>query len=336
MQIFWFLMLAAFVVVYAILDGFDLGVGALLPFITKNDQEREQAHASIGPVWNGNEVWLLAGGGVMFMAFPRLYASAFSGFYLALMLVLWLLMLRGIGYEFRHAHPSPLWKGLWDTAFSVSSALLAVLFGVAVGNVLRGVPLNAQGEFQGSFALMLNPFALVAGVLCLVTLCLHGAAYLTAKADGALQARARQWAGGFAVIAAALAAALAGLSPWAHPGFNANFVHFPLLLLVPALAVGALVLIGWSVKTQNDGALFGGTSLFIAMLLGSAAAGMFPRMLPALGHPEMDLTLWNSAASQTSLVSSLAANAIGLVAVIAYTIYLYKLWGGKTPHATHE
>lgn len=192
MNIVWFLLLSAMLTAYAVLDGFDLGVGALLPWVCKNEDERAQARASIGPVWNGNEVWLIAAGGAMFAAFPLLYAVSFSGFYLALMLVLWILMGRGIGFEFRHAHPHPLWKGFWDTVFSGSSLLL----GVAVANVLRGVPFDAQGEFQGSFGLMLNPFALAGGLLSVAVLCLHGAAFLAMKTEGALQERARRVAGG--------------------------------------------------------------------------------------------------------------------------------------------
>ena len=159
---------------YAVLDGFDLGVGALHLYMGRG-QGRETAIDAIGPVWNGNEVWLLAAGGSMVAAFPLLYAAAFSGFYLALMLVLWLLVLRGVAIEFRHQVDHPLWHDGWDVTFFGASLLLAVLFGVAVGNVLRGVPLDAEGSFAGSFRLLLNPFALLCGVLSVATLALHGA-----------------------------------------------------------------------------------------------------------------------------------------------------------------
>ena len=330
MNTIWFLVLAAMLTAYAILDGFDLGVGALLPWVCKDEKERVEARDSIGPVWNGNEVWLLAAGGAMFAAFPRLYAASFSGFYLALMLVLWLLMGRGIGFEFRHAHPHPLWAGLWDTVFSVSSLLLALLFGVAVGNVLRGVPFDAQGEFQGSFGLMLNPFALLGGLLSVATLCLHGAAFLAMKTEGALQLRARRLAGGLWLAVLLLAFGFVTASFVVREGFADNFGHAPLLLLLPLAAVGALAAIPLFVRRAQDLRLFATTSLLIASLLGSAAAGLFPRLLPALGsHPGADLTIYNAASSNHGLVAALVMNLVGMSAVLAYTLYVYKVWSGK-------
>ncbi len=326
----WFVILAGMLTAYAVLDGFDLGVGALLPWICRSESERQQARDSIGPVWNGNEVWLLAGGGAMFMAFPRLYAASFSGFYLALMLVLWLLMLRGVGFEFRHAHHHPMWTSLWDTAFSVASVLLAVLFGVAVGNVLRGVPLNSQGEFQGSFGLMLNPFSLLAGVLSLGTLCLHGAAFLAMKTEGPLQARARAWVPALWGGALALTLGLAAASFAVRPNFAANYLRAPVLLALPLLALAALAAIPIFARRGEDTNLFAATCGLIVTLLGSAAAGMFPRLLPALvGTRGTDLTIYNTASSHHSLVTALILNLIGMTAVVIYTSFVYKVWRGK-------
>ena len=177
----WFLVLGLMLIGYAILDGFDLGVGMLHFLVGRTPDERTRLIDTIGPVWNGNEVWLLAAGGAMVAAFPTLYAASFSGFYLALMLVLWLLILRGLALEFRHQLDNHLWLQAWDVVFTGSSLLLALLFGVAIGNVLRGVPLDADGHFQGSFALMLNPFAVLGGVLGVVTLAMHGAGWLAVK-----------------------------------------------------------------------------------------------------------------------------------------------------------
>ena len=188
----WFVVLAAMLTGYAVLDGFDLGAGILHLWLGRTADERARVIDAIGPVWNGNEVWLIAAGGAMVAAFPRLYAASFSGFYLALMLVLWLLLLRGIAIEFRHQVDSELWREAWDVVFAGSSTLLALLFGVAVGNVLRGVPLDAEGQFRGSFALMLNPFAVLAGLVSVAVLAVHGAAWIALKTDGALQARARR------------------------------------------------------------------------------------------------------------------------------------------------
>ena len=228
----WFVVLAFMLAGYAVLDGFDLGVGTLHLLLGRDTRERATLIDTIGPVWNGNEVWLLAAGGSMVVAFPHVYAASFSGFYLALMLVLWLLLLRGLGIEFRHQIDHDMWRHAWDVAFSLSSALLALLFGVAVGNVLRGVPLDAHGEFQGTFALMLNPFALLGGLLSVAVLSLHGATWVALKTEGALQARA-------------------GASParcggrrwrcsrrWSPPASScgrtsrANFVEHPWLLLI--------------------------------------------------------------------------------------------------------
>ena len=326
-------------VVYAVLDGFDFGVGALIPFLCKSEEERGQARFSIGPVWNGNEVWLLAGGGAMFVAFPRLYAASFSGFYLALMLVLWLFMLRGIGYEFRHVVKNPMWTGIWDTAFALSSALLALLFGVAVGNVLRGVPLNAAGEFQGSFALMLNPFALVAGLLSVAVLLTHGCAWLVLKTDGALRDRARSTGIATSIVAIVLAIVFAACSHLARPGFYLNYVHMPILLLVPVIAIAALVgtpilLRSTAANARFDNRPFLSTTLTIIGLLGSAAAGLFPRMLPALGnHPTLDLTAFNTSASTHGLEVALAANLIGMPIVILYMVVIYRTWSGKVSAA---
>jgi len=338
----WFILLSLMMTVYAVLDGFDFGVGALIPFLCKSEEEREQARFSIGPVWNGNEVWLLAGGGAMFVAFPRLYAASFSGFYLALMLVLWLFMLRGIGYEFRHVVKNPMWTGIWDTAFALSSGLLALLFGVAVGNVLRGVPLNAAGEFQGSFALMLNPSAVVAGLLSVAVLLTHGCAWLVLKTEGDLRDRARKCGIGTSIASAVLAVAFAAGSNLVRPGFYANYMQAPILLVVPMIAIAALVATPLLLRLTSTGARFDGrpfisTTLTIIGLLGSAAAGLFPRMLPALGNnPSLDLTSLNTSASTHGLEVALAANLIGMPIVIVYMVIIYRTWRGKVSAAAHH
>jgi cytochrome d ubiquinol oxidase subunit II len=336
MNTIWFLILTAMLAVYAVLDGFDLGVGSLLLALCRSEKEREQALASIGPVWNGNEVWLLAGGGAMVAAFPKVYAVGFSGFYLALILVLWLLILRGVGYEFRHFEKSPLWRGAWDVAFSIPSLLLAVLFGAAVGNVLRGVPLGPDGYFQGSFAFLLNPFALVAGVLSAVCLSLHGAAYLAMKTDGPLQDRSRKAAFGLWIGTVALTGVLVAASFFVRPDFVANFTHMPALLIVPLLAIAALIAIPVFARTKQDTRLFQATTLTIVGLLGSAAAGLFPRLLPQIGyHPESDLTIYNAAAAPHALATALIANIVGMAIVTCYTIYIFRVWKGKVEVAEH-
>jgi cytochrome d ubiquinol oxidase subunit II len=327
----WFVVLAFMLAGYAVLDGFDLGVGALHPFVGRTAAERGRAIDTIGPVWNGNEVWLLAAGGAMVVAFPHVYAASFSGFYLALMLVLWLLLLRGISIEFRHQVDSPLWHEIWDVVFFAASALLAVLFGVAVGNVLRGVPLDPTGEFQGSFALMLNPFAVLAGLLSLATLALHGATWLALKSDGQLQPRAWALAGGLWWAVLALLAAMVAASFLVRPDFTRNFTRWPLLLLFPLIALGGAFYLrrAWS-RHDHRGAFLGSATL-IAGTLASVAAGLFPRLLPALeGSPHPGLDIYNASSPEGSLRIALGIYVFGMALVILYLVNIYRVWKGKS------
>jgi cytochrome bd ubiquinol oxidase subunit II len=326
----WFLVLALMLTAYAVLDGFDLGVGAVHLLVGRTREEREPALAAIGPVWNGNEVWLIAAGGSMVVAFPHLYAAAFSGFYLALMIVLWLLILRGLGIEFRHQVHDPLWQDAWDVTFSVSSALLAVLFGTALGNVLRGVPLDADGTFVGSFGLLLNPFALLCGLLSLVTLAMHGAAYLAMKTSGDVQARARGLVLPLWGLTLALLAGVVGASFLVRPDFTRNFAASPALLLVPATAVAGAAGIVVFARRRDDARAFFASAACIAGVLGSAAAGLYPRLLPALAgsrHPSLDI--YNTASAPRSQTIALGIYLFGMALVIAYLARIYRTWRGK-------
>lgn len=327
----WFAVLAFMLAGYAVLDGFDLGVGGLHLFIGRDSEERGRAIDSIGPVWNGNEVWLIAAGGSMVVAFPGVYAASFSGFYLALMLVLWLLLLRGISIEFRHQVESELWYEIWDVVFWIASALLAILFGVAVGNVLRGVPLDASGQFQGSFALMLNPFAVLGGVLSLATLSLHGATWLALKTDGTLQPRARRVIGWMWWVVLALLAAMVAASFVVRPDFTANFSRWPVLLAFPLIGiVGAVFLRRAWARHDNRGAFVGSATLIVG-ILSSAAAGLFPMLLPSLpGGPHPGLDIYNSASPPNSMRIALAIYTGGMVLVILYLWNVYRVWQGKS------
>ncbi len=326
----WFVVLSAMLIGYAVLDGFDLGVGALHLLLGRTRDERRMSIAAIGPVWNGNEVWLIAAGGAMVVAFPRLYASAFSGFYLALMTALWLLILRGVAIELRHQVHSPLWQDGWDVVFSASSALLSVLFGAAVGNVLRGVPLDIEGHFQGSLALLLNPFALLCGLLSLVTLALHGATYLAMKTSGHPQARARRvilplWAATLVLLVG-----VAGASVIVHPGFAANFGRWPALLLAPLGVVGALAALVHSTRRGRDARAFAASSALIAAVLGAVASGLYPQLLPALpGSGGEALDVYNAASAPRSLAVAFAVYLVGLALVLIYLVTVYGVWRGK-------
>jgi cytochrome d ubiquinol oxidase subunit II len=332
----WFVVLAVMLAGYAVLDGFDLGVGSLHLMLGRTTRERTTLVDTIGPVWNGNEVWLLAAGGAMVVAFPHLYASSFSGFYLALMLVLWLLLLRGLGIEFRHQLDSDLWKHAWDVAFSLSSLLLALLFGVALGNVLRGLPLDAAGEFRGTFALMLNPFAVLGGLLSVALLSMHGAHWVALKTEGELQARARRFARGLWWGAMLLLVAMISASFVVRPGFTRNFGEHPWLLVVPlaaALAAGAIPI---AQRARNDlNAFLLGSSL-IVLTLGSVAAGLYPQLLPARpgsAHPGLDI--YNSASPEGSLRIALGVYLFGITLVGIYLVNIYRVWRGKVRAVYH-
>ncbi len=335
-NIIWFIVIVIMIGGYAVLDGFDLGVGALHLVVARNANERETTINAIGPVWNGNEVWLLAAGGSLVVAFPIVYAESFSGFYLALMLVLWLLVFRGLGIEFRHQVDDPLWRQGWDVAFSVASLLLAVLFGVAVANVLRGLPLSPTGEFQGTFTLMLNPFALLGGALSLVALSLHGATYLMMKTSGPVQTRARAFAGPLWVAFVVLLIAMVGASFVVRPDFTRNFNRWPVLFVVPLLAVVGVAGIRVFLSRGEDTKTFLASAVAIVGVLGSAGAGLFPRLLPTLyGSAHEGLDIYNAASAPHSLRVALAIYLLGLALVSIYLVNAYRVWGGKVT-AEHE
>jgi cytochrome d ubiquinol oxidase subunit II len=317
---------------YAVLDGFDLGVGALHMLVGRNEKDREMAINAIGPVWNGNEVWLLAGGGSMVVAFPHLYAAGFSGFYLALMLVLWLLILRGVGIEFRHQVDHPMWREIWDVVFSVASALLGVLFGVAVGNVLVGVPFNADGTFQGSFAVMLNPFAILAGVLSLMALSLHGATYLAMKTEGDLQERARKYAGALWWVVMALLLAITAASFVVRPDFMHNFLKAPVLFLLTAFGAASSITLLLSVKAKKDTRAFQASCGLIVSVLLSVAAGLFPMVLPSSRATQAafkGLDIYNTASPANSQRTAFFIYLVGIAIVAVYLWQVYRTWSGK-------
>lgn len=332
----WFLVIAAMLTGYAVLDGFDLGVGALHLGIGRTTEERSTLIDTIGPVWNGNEVWLLALGGALFAAFPHVYAASFSGFYLPLMLVLWLLVLRGLGIEFRHQLENDLWRQAWDVVFSLASLLLAFLFGVALANVLRGVPLDATGEFRGTFALLLNPFALLGGCLSVAVLALHGAAWIALKTEREVQARARRAGPVLWSVALALLAATVAASFVVRPDFTANYVRAPWLLLFPLIAVAAAGAVRVCQSRADDRRAFLAVASLIVGILTSVAAGVYPVLLPSLDrtvHPGLDIH--NAASPAGSLRTALGIYLFGMALVITYMVNVYRVWRGKASSTYH-
>ena len=328
LQVVWFFLIGVLFTGYAILDGFDLGVGFWHLFTKKNKDRRVMLNA-IGPVWDGNEVWLLTGGGALFAAFPMVYATVFSGFYLALMLVLFGLIFRAVSLEFRSKVEGASWRSKWDLAFSMGSIVPALLFGVAVGNILRGVPLDQAGNFAGTFIGLLNPYSLLIGLTGLAMFAMHGALYITIKAEGDLAEQSRNWAGK-AWIAYIVLLAIAFIATiLTQPQLLANAKAHAVLWLIPALALGATVAIGVLNKQGKPQAAFLASALAIAANWGLVGAGIFPNLVPALGQPEYSLNLYQHSSSQLTLTAMLIITLIGMPIVLGYTIFVYRKFAGK-------
>jgi cytochrome d ubiquinol oxidase subunit II len=326
----WFFLVALLLTVYVILDGFDLGAGVLYPFIARSEEDRSVIRASIGPVWDGNEVWLLTGAGAIFAAFPMVYAMTFSGFYLAIMLVLFGLILRAVSLEFRHRDSS--WSGVWDTTFFVGSLVPALLVGVALGNVIRGVPMDAQGNYIGTFWELLNPYSLLVGVTGLFLLVQHGAAWLAVKSEGELHARAWRWRKVTFWICAALAVAtsLATILTVSRASDNV-FGSVVGWLFLGVFLVGVLYTIWQLYREGGELKSFIGSAIVIIGLAGIAAVGNFPDMVPARGTPPAtSLTVERAASEDLTLTVMLILAVIFVPLVLIYTALIYRTFWGKT------
>lgn len=334
MNIVWFWTLAVMLTAYAVLDGYDLGVGALHLWLARGNEERRIALNAIGPVWNGNEVWLIAAGGMMVVSFPKVYAAGFSGFYLALMVVLWLLILRGVSIEFRGQIDHELWRAFWDAGFCIGSLLIALLLGVALGNVLRGLPIAADSYFQGTFTLLLNPYSLLTGILSLVVLGWHGSNYLRVKAEGALLARARRWSARLWWAAVLLVVAATAATLTLGPATGRNFRLHPLSLVFPLLTLIGLIS-GFLCRRDHDRGGFRSSTAVIVGLLTSAATTAFPNLLASTLDPSYSLTVYNAASSPHALRASFIANMVGMIGVIVYSIYVHRTFAGKVQLRDH-
>jgi cytochrome bd ubiquinol oxidase subunit II len=343
MELLWLAIVAAMITIYVVLDGFDLGAGVLSLAVARSEDDRALILRSIGPVWDGNEVWLLAGGGVLYFAFPQLYASSFSGFYLPLMIVLWLLIGRGISIEIRHLVDSPLWRPFWDKVFGLASLLLAVFFGAALGNVIRGVPIEKSGYFflplwtdlglgpdglRGQVGI-LDWYTVLVGVFALATLSLHGACWVTLKTAGELNARSRALAGRLWWAVAALLVLTTLVSFQVQPQILENFSNRPLGFLFPILALTGLAGMRLYRSPDHEARGFLASCLFIVGMLTSAAFGIFPYTLPANSDPALGLTIYNSASTDYSLRVGLMWWIPGTALATAYFVFLYRKFAGK-------
>jgi cytochrome bd ubiquinol oxidase subunit II len=333
----WFWIVAVMVVAYVVLDGFDLGAGVIYLLVAKTNEERRRVLRSIGPVWDGNEVWLLAAGGTLYFAFPQLYASSFSGFYLPLMIVLWLLMLRAVGIEFRVHVDTPLWRGFFDVIFALSSTLLCVFLGAALGNVVRGVPLDESRYFfeplwtdfkLGPKPGILDWYTVLTGVVALVTLTAHGAYYVALKTDGDLGRRARGialllWPVQFFLTCISLVATY-----FVRPEVMDNYRNHKIGFLVPVIVVASLAAMLWAAPKGKEKLAFMASSLYIVGMLVGAAFALYPVVLPARDHA-YDLTIYNSSAGVYGLTVGLAWWILGAALAVAYFVFIYRMFRGK-------
>jgi cytochrome bd ubiquinol oxidase subunit II len=310
-----FVVLGAMLAIYVLLDGYDLGVGMIHLFVARTDAERASTIASIGPYWNGNEVWLIAAGGTLFGFFPLVYASAFSGFYLPFMVVLWLLMFRGIALELRGHIANDMWHQFFDVTFALASGFLALLFGVALGNIVRGVPLGASHYFEGTFSFLLNPYAVAVGLLAVCALALHGAAWTAMRLEGPVAERATRAMRVLAPVVAVLAAAATYATFRVHSPWP-NLVAMPWIALAP-LASGAGLLGIIAIRSQPV-RTFAASTLFLAGMLASAGATLFPYLLPGFPATERGLTIYSEPAPAGVLATMLPVVIVGLAIVVAY------------------
>jgi len=328
LNIVWFLLVGVLIGGYAVLDGFDLGVGSLYLFVGKTEEEKLTLLQSISPFWDGNEVWLLTGAGAIFAAFPLVYASVFSGFYLAMMLVLFGLILRAVAVEFRNQVQTAKWRQRMDFLFFIGSFLPALLFGVAMGNIAQGLPLNDLHYYTGGFFALLNVYALLMGILGLFAFLLQGSSYIILKTEGELQEKVRRI---FQLIWAAslILYILASLYTFvAMPSLYINYINKPWLLAAPLLSVIALAALPLLLKTARYGMTFIASSVYMIGLIATLGLGMFPNLVPAL-DPKLSLTIYNAASSNLTLKTMLIIALIGVPIVLFYTIYVYRVFRGK-------
>ena len=334
----WFMLVAFMLVAYVIFDGFDIGAGIVSPLLSRSDDDKRLILRTIGPVWDGNEVWLLAAGGTLYFAFPVLYASAFSGFYLPLHLVLWLLILRAIGIEFRMHLDEPVWKGFFDFIFVLSSTLLAIFFGAALGNVIRGVPLGPNGFFfeplwtnwrVGGENGILDWYTVMAGVVALCALALHGSLYVGMKTAGALSERGKKLAGRLWPAMLVLTMVSLPATVFAVPGILTNYSKWPLGYVIPGIVIASLVGIFVFHRQGSERNAFLSSCVYLASMLGGAAFALYPNVLPASTDPAYNITIYNAASGEYSLSWGLLWWTFGMLIAIGYFVFIYRMFRGK-------
>ncbi|MBB2776532.1 UNVERIFIED_ORG: cytochrome d ubiquinol oxidase subunit II [Comamonas terrigena] len=360
LRVIWWLLLGLLLVGFAVTDGFDLGVGSLLPFVARDDVERRVVINTVGPVWEGNQVWLILGGGAIFAAWPHVYAMSFAGFYLAMFAILFALILRPVGFKYRSKRESKKWRSTWDWALFVGGFVPALIFGVALGNVLQGVPFRYTEDmrmvYEGSFFGLLNPFALLAGLVSVAMLVMHGGAWLALKTEGAVATRSRRYAS-IASVVTIMLYALAGAWLWSSIGgyqvtsalamdgpsnplvktvasgvtgaWFTNYKNHPWTMLAPALGfIGALLaLVGLRARWEGITVIFSGLS--VAGIVLSVGASMFPFIVPSSIDLRSSLLVWDASSSHLTLFIMLVCSIIFVPLILAYTAWVYRVMWGK-------
>lgn len=336
----WFGIVSVMLTMFVVMDGFDLGAGALHLFVARNDDERRRVLAAIGPHWDANEVWLIATGGALFLAFPKVLASGLSGFYLAIFLVLWCLLLRGIAIEFRSHIAAPMWRAFWDVIFAVASILLCIFFGCALGNLLRGLPMDANGwfgltlftDFTARMPVgILDWYTVLAGVYALLALVMHGGAFLCWKSEGVLLDRCRIVASRVGLLVTALWPVMTYLTVRVNPWMFLNFVERPLAWVCILIAMaGQVALLFGLVRGHFRNALLG-SSAFLLGLLAATAVSVFPVMLRSAADPALSITAYQATNTPEALKTALAWFSVGIPLVIVYFVIQFRIHAGKIP-----
>ncbi len=364
LKVIWWVLLGVLLIGFAVTDGFDMGVATLLPFVGRTDVERRVAINTIGPVWEGNQVWFILGGGAIFAAWPPLYAVSFSGFYLAMFVILAAMILRPVGFKYRSKHTGARWRNNWDIALFIGGFVPALIFGVAVGNVLQGVPFRLNEDlrtiYEGSFFGLLNPFALLCGVLSVAMLVMHGGAWLGLKAGGIVADRGRRY-GSFAALAVIALFAINGLVLWltvkgyrivdgvtpnmpANPllktvtrdgaSWFSNYTTYTWMAIAPALGFAGAAAAFIGLRAKAEVVTFLASKLSVLGIISTVGLSMFPFILPSSIDPKSSLTVWDASSSHGTLFNMLVATIIFLPIVIAYTAWVYRVLWGKVDEAT--
>ncbi|WP_313317635.1 cytochrome d ubiquinol oxidase subunit II [Stenotrophomonas sp.] len=361
LRVIWWLLLGVLLIGFAIMDGFDLGVGALLPFVAKTDEERRLVINTVGPVWEGNQVWLVLGGGAIFAAWPPLYAVSFSGFYLAMFVILFALILRPVGFKYRGKMPSQRWRNNWDWALFIGGFIPALIMGVAVGNVLLGVPYHFDDTqriwYTGTFFGLLTPFALLAGLLSVAMLVAHGAAMLVIKTDGPVADRSARYGSIAAILSFVLFAVAGAWVAFGLPGYAItspvvsdgasnpllktvelsaaggwlhNYSTMPATILAPVVGLLGALASAVLLRKRRGGLAFIASGASIAGIIFTVGFAIFPFLLPSSSQPGSSLTLWDASSSHLTLWIMLLATVVFLPLIIAYTTWVYRVLKGKT------